>query len=125
MKTLVIVVSICLLPAALFGATPKEVCDSLAKAATDNNFKAFTTLTFTEGGKPAGKEKNFDKMHKDKMTSLKDLTCGTVTMAGNHAFVEATSQQEKRLIPFIEHGGTWLFDVATYKTFYRHAGTTH
>ena len=103
--------------AAVNAATPKEVCDSLAKAAQEDNFKAFAQLSVGHASKG---EKSFHSMHKDKMTALKGLTCGTETVAGTHAIVETAGPTEKRLIPFVEEGGTWKFDVATYRTFYRH-----
>ncbi|MBI1860595.1 MAG: hypothetical protein HYR96_06735 [Deltaproteobacteria bacterium] len=103
--------------AALNAATPKEVCDSLAKAAQADNFKAFAEMSVGHQGK---QEKSFHSMHKDRMAALKNLTCGNETVAGKHAIVETAGPTEKRLIPFLEMDGTWKFDVATYKTFYRH-----
>lgn len=160
--------------------TPKQVCEALAKAAADNNYKAFTELSVTppcmrdgatcteknctmhsdkectekncsmhakkectdkncpmhkKGKKMAkgekghhhhhhhhmmgmGSEEDFKKMHEQELARLKDLTCKDEKIAGNHAWVEAASQKETRLVPFKLQDGQWKFDMHTYHAFY-------
>jgi hypothetical protein len=120
--------------------SPKDVCNTLAEAAKKDDFQAFTQWTtgFGPRGGQAGeagrdmpmrnpskmnKRKNmqsqFHQMHKDQLARLKDLSCGSETIAMDHAFVEAESKGEKRLIPFKMMSGKWMFDAHTYMSFYR------
>ncbi len=148
---------------------PKQVCEALAKAAAESNFKAFSEWTAMPGmmmgadgkscpmmseGKectdnncpmhkgPKGKgmakgkgqmmhdmggmgpmhgmnmEEGFKKMHEKEMERLKDLNCKEEKIAGDHAWVEAISQNETRLVPFKMVEGKWKFDMRTYHSFY-------
>lgn len=124
--------------------TPKQVCEALAKAATENNFKAFMELSAmpmgygrdcldkTRTGKNKGKqapqdhcgmhgknmEGGFQKMHEKQMDRLKSLSCKDEKIVGDHAWVEATSKEEARLVPFKMMDGKWKFDMRTYHSFY-------
>ncbi len=143
--------------------SPKEACEALAKAATADDFKAFSELTAAAGmmgmhgmtcdnkdcpmkgkhdctgkncpmhqagkGKAKGKdcgtthgmnmEERFHKMHAKELERLKDLTCKEEKVVGEHAWVEAMSQKETRLVPFKMVEGKWKFDIRTYHSFYR------
>jgi hypothetical protein len=153
--------------------TPKQVCEALAKAASENNFKAFSDWTAMPGmmmgangkscpmmgeekectdkncpmhkegkgkakGMAKGKapmhpmggmgqmhgmnmEEGFKKMHEKEMERLKDLNCKEEKIAGDHAWVEAISQNETRLVPFKMVDGKWKFDMKTYHSFYHPA----
>ena len=161
-------------------SSPKQVCEALAKAATENNYKAFTELSVTppcmrdsasctekkcpmhgdkectnktcsmhgekgctdkscpmhkKGKKMAkaekghhhhhhhhmmgmGSEEEFKKMHEKELARLKDINCKEEKIAGNHAWVEAASQNETRLVPFKLQDGQWKVDMHTYHAFY-------
>lgn len=124
--------------------SPKQVCENLAKAATENNYKAFTEWTTMGAGPMMGMHHGkgmmggkgmkkgdwgmgaptpeaFEKMHKEQMAKLKALGCKDEKIAGDHAWVEATSNNEVRLVPFIKQDGQWKFDMHTYRSFYRPA----
>lgn len=127
--------------------TPKQACEALAKAAAEDNFKAFSEWTAMpammdhEGmacdhkkckdkncpmhkkgkehhhaGMPS--EEGFHKMHQKEMARLKDLSCKDEKIAGDHAWVEAISQNESRLVPFRMEDGKWKFDIHAYHAFY-------
>lgn len=145
--------------------TPTQVCEALAKAAMDNNFKAFTDLAAMpmmghdgkgchmdgkectdkncpnhKKGKGKGKgtedmqgscemhgmmgmhgmnmEEGFKNMHEKEMARLKNINCKGEKIAGDHAWVEATSENESRLVPFKMVDGKWKFDMRTYHSFY-------
>lgn len=148
--------------------SPKAVCEALAKAASENNFKAFAEWTVMPGmmmgaeghscsmmgeakectekncpmhkghkmakgkgpkhgmkGMPEGHdmhgmnmEDGFKKMHEKEMERLKGLNCKEEKISGDHAWVEATSQNETRLVPFKMMEGKWKFDMKTYHSFY-------
>lgn len=66
----------------------------------------------------AGGEEGFHKMHEKELARLKDLTCKEEKVAGDHAWVEAVSQQETRLVPFKLQDGKWKFDMHAYHAFY-------
>lgn len=143
-------------------STPKQACELLAKAAAEDNFKAFSELTAMpscmmggEGktcpmhhgdkectdkncpmhkkekgakqaascphhGKGMGSEEGFHKMHAKELERLKDLTCKDEKIVGDHAWVEAASKTESRLVPFKMEDGSWKFDMHTYHAFYPH-----
>ncbi|MEY4615412.1 MAG: hypothetical protein RJB66_372 [Pseudomonadota bacterium] len=152
-------------------STPKQACELLAKAATEDNFKAFTDLTAmhtcpmhhskkdcTDANCPMhhdkkdctdkncpmhkkgkdykhagtcphhghgkGSEEGFHKMHEKEIERLKDLTCKEEKIVGDHAWVEAVSKNESRLVPFKMQDGSWKFDMHTYHSFYPHAKMT-
>lgn len=178
-------------PEAPANLSPKQVCEALAKAATDNNFEAFSNLTampmmaaggmhghegmpcdgkscpmhkgekgmakgdhnapcpmhakggehkcngkncpMHKGGKGMAKGdhnapcpmmegkpgEGFAKMHEQEMKRLKALVCKDEKIAEDHAWVEATSQNETRLVPFKKMDGQWKFDMRTYHSFYQ------
>ena len=62
---------------------------------------------------------DFHKMHEKEMERLKTLTCKDEKIAGDHAWVEAISQNETRLVPFKLVDGKWKFDMHTYHSFYQ------
>jgi hypothetical protein len=115
--------------------TPKDVCNRLIEAAKKDDFSAADQYTLwnrdrMSSDQQAGTmgsskksmknkmEKGFHKVHREHLSMLKNLTCGSETLAGDHAFVETDSQQGKRLIPFVQQGGQWKFDAHTYMSFY-------
>lgn len=128
-------------------STPKETCDGLVEAAKKDDFNSFMKLTLGmehgmhhskkggQAGEAGGKnfekspkgmkkhrakmEQGFHKMHKEHLAMLKELSCGTEKITGDHAFVETEGKDQKRLIPFIQKEGKWYFDARTYMSFYR------
>jgi hypothetical protein len=120
--------------------SPKEVCNTLVDAAKKDDFNtvkqwtlwgghgmrhdkqqagtsdAASAKTPAKGGKM---EAEFHKMHDQDMAALKDMSCGSETLAGDHAMVQAESKGQKRLIPFAQRDGRWMFDARTYMSFYR------
>lgn len=119
--------------------SPKATCAQLAEAAKKDDFPAIQALT-TDWAPPGGhpgemaapnpsksgpSQKSpaaIHAMHEHHLSQLKDLTCGSEHVAGDHAVVEAESLGQKRLIPFIQVNGQWKFDARTYMSFYRQAG---
>lgn len=65
-----------------------------------------------------GSEEGFKKMHENEIARLKDLACKDEKVAGDRAWVEATTQNETRLVPFRLMEGQWKFDIKTYHSFY-------
>ena len=63
-------------------------------------------------------EADFHQMHSKEMARLKDLSCKEEKVSGDHAWVEATSQKETRLVPFKMVEGKWKFDMHAYHAFY-------
>lgn len=105
------------------GTTPTQVCSQLVEAAKGDNYEMVQNLTMTHGKKKADKgmkahKAKFEKMQKTYMAKLKEMTCGTEQVAGDHAVVTATAGEEKRLIPFVQAEGQWKFDMHTYRSFY-------
>lgn len=115
--------------------SPSKACNSLVQAAKLGDFESFKSasvgwdMMYRHKGEAAGKvgkkdmeakmEKDFHKMNREHMSKLKDLSCGTEHIVQNRAMVEAETQGEKRLIPFIQRDGKWMFDAQTYTSFYR------
>lgn len=97
--------------------TPMAVCQSMAQAAKNGDFKAYQNFSF---GAPQhkGNKAGFDKMHQKYFDRLKDLSCTSENVSGNHAFVQASSQGQERLIPFKRTPDGWKFDAKTYMSFY-------
>ncbi|MEQ1666375.1 MAG: hypothetical protein ABL927_13475 [Bdellovibrionales bacterium] len=115
--------------AAALPATPKATCEALVAAAQQSNFEAFANLSLMGG--PGMKMKHmkmaghnpkmkgaFEKMHKDQLEKLKNLTCGTEHIADTRAFVETTSEGKMRYVPFVKEDTGWKFDTHTYMSFY-------
>jgi hypothetical protein len=100
-------------------------CKELIAAAKADNFEAVSSMMiFPDHGKTkmAMNKKNkmeFEKMHKENMAAIRDMTCGSELIAGDRAMVTAMSKDEERLIPFIQKDGKWKFDMKTYRAFYR------
>ncbi len=64
-------------------------------------------------------EKKFHEMHAKEMEKLKGLNCKDEKIAGDHAWVEVSSQDnEIRLVPFRLVDGKWKFDMHAYRAFY-------
>lgn len=127
--------------------TPKEACEAIVKAGIDDNFQAFKDLTIMPTGheknsSDKGKNKNqsgrqdrcgipgmneknleegFHKMHEKHLELLKSINCKDEKIAGDRSWVEATSKEESRLIPFKIADGKWKFDMKTYLSFYHPA----
>lgn len=122
--------------------TPKEACEAIVKAGIDDNFKAFMELTIVPTGHDKEKNKNqngrqdrcgipgmneknlekgFHKMHEKHLELLKSISCKDEKIAGDRSWVEATSKEESRLIPFKVADGKWKFDMKTYFSFYHPA----
>jgi hypothetical protein len=111
--------------------SPKDVCKHLIDAAKNDDFNAVQRWTVGENqmksdmdGQQAGMsgqsmESKFHQLHKQDMSQLKSLSCGSEKIASNHAFVEAKGQDQQRLIPFVQENGIWKFDAPTYMSFYR------
>lgn len=98
--------------------SPTETCQHLVEAAKTNNFKEFQSATVGYQGKAHADGKMVGKMGPDYLDKIKSITCGEAHAAGDHAFVEAESGAEKRLIPFVNRDGKWKFDMKTYMSFY-------
>ena len=99
--------------------TPEKACTTLVEAAKKDDFKAYTSVSLSNPhSKMMRKEGHFDNMSKDYMGKIKSITCGNATIVGDHAFVEATSEGKKRLIPFRIESQQWKFDPMTYRSFY-------
>jgi hypothetical protein len=64
------------------------------------------------------RKKGMGKMDHNYMERLKDLTCTKENIAGDHAVVEAKSEGQERLIPFVKMQDGWKFDERTYHSFY-------
>lgn len=124
--------------------SPKQVCEALVEAAKKDDFEGFKQWTMgwhpshrmndmagkvmkdgMHKNKEAKMEKGFHHMHKNHMSQLKDLSCGDEKIAGTHAFVETESKGEKRLVPFAQKDGMWMFDSRTYMSFYRDSMPKH
>ncbi len=106
--------------AATTGTTPLQVCGQLVEAAKADNFTTAAGLMLApKGGKHHAKgSPKFHKMGADYLKEIKTITCATEQIAGTRAFVTAETGAEKRLIPFVQDGGQWKFDMKTYKSFY-------
>lgn len=107
--------------------TPTQVCSQLVAAAKANQFeKAQSLMHMPEHGmkNAAGsrsqkmQKAGFDKMHSTYFSAIKDMTCASESIAGMHAVVTASSQNEKRLIPFVQDKGDWKFDMKAYRAIY-------
>lgn len=127
---------------AALSQTPKQVCDTLIQAAKSDDFKTvqLNTRAWDHGGRSqragraAGKsgmganssdlgrfEQGFHKMVQKNMAQLKEISCGSETVAGEAAMVVAEGKDSKRLIPFTQEGGKWKFDARAYMSLYRDA----
>lgn len=119
-------------------SSPKEVCNAIVEATKKDDFKTVQQWSYGwqhghhhQAGEAAGKhhkgqkhsakktEKEFHSMRSQYMSKLKDMQCGSETIADDHAFVQAEAEGSKRLIPFIQKDGKWLFDAHSYMSFYR------
>lgn len=63
-------------------------------------------------------EEGFRKMREKEMERIKDINCREERIAEDHAFVEASSQNKTRLVPFKKVDGQWKFDLHAYHAFY-------
>ncbi len=117
-------------------ASPKTACDQIVAAAKKDDFKTVESLTAnwgmphhgageTAGMNPKKMESDVKSAHQHHLSQLKDLSCGDEHVAGDHAVVEASSQGQKRLIPFVQVNGQWKFDARTYMSFYHRAMHEH
>lgn len=107
--------------------SPKAVCNELVVAAKKDDFQAFRDLSLNwethetekaEKRRSKKEESEVRSAHQSHLSQLKDLSCGAEHIAGDHAMVEAESQGQKRLIPFVQVKGQWKFDAWTYMSFY-------
>lgn len=104
--------------------SPLQTCNQLVEAAKANNYEQASELMVMPQRKKAaarvGKspQKKFAKMHQDYLTEIQNISCTEEQVAGDHAIVTATSQDEQRLIPFVQQEGSWKFDMKTYRAFY-------
>lgn len=122
--------------------SPKKVCNAMIEAAKKEDFKSIQLWTLrpnllsshlhqmagtaaqgpASAAKPSGSPQAADRGHvlsKAAYDLIKELSCGSEHIAGNRAVVEAEAKGQKRLIPFAQKDGKWLFDVRTYQSFYR------
>ncbi len=102
--------------------SPKEVCSAMVDALKKEDYKLIQQFTYHPGSLAQGKSlQQAGKAMKNSpeyLKGIKDLSCEDEHVAGTRAVVEATSQGDKRLIPFVKTSGRWKFDVKTYQSFY-------
>ena len=102
-------------------SSPASACKTLAESAKAKDYQAVMNLTdgLPAPGKVKGKQKQgFDKMHTQYLDKLQDLNCGQEMIAQDRAVVQADSQGQKRLVPFVRTNEGWKFDIRTYRSFY-------
>lgn len=102
--------------------SPTQACNRIVEAAKSNNFDQVAGLMAMPDHKKEKMDKKtrakFDSMHSEYMSDIQKMTCGDEQVAGDRAMVTAQTDQEKRLIPFIQKEGQWKFDMKTYRAFY-------
>lgn len=104
-------------------SSPSQACSQLIEATKANNFDKVAEMMAMPRHKnekmPNKKaEAKFDDMHKKYLSEIQNMTCSTEQIAGDHATVIAETQNERRLIPFVQTDGQWKFDMHTYRALY-------
>ena len=114
-------------------SSPLQACNQLVDAAKNKDYERASQLMLTPKhkmgmmGKKSSKKK-FNKMHENYLSEVQDISCSEEQVAGDRAFVTATTKNQERLIPFVQAEGGWKFDMKTYRSFYsdeRHGKQSH
>ncbi len=102
-------------------------CRTLVNKVIDKDFKAVQELSL-KPNMPKHKKlskKGFNEMHEEHLAELKDLECLREMVSEDHAVVEAESEGNKRLIPFVNTDTGWKFDSGAYMAFYNYGSKKH
>lgn len=100
--------------------TAISTCKSLVDKVVKKDFKSVKDMSLRPDMPKHKKlsKKGFNEMHEDHLAELKDLKCLREMVSEDRAVVEAASEGNKRLIPFVNTDKGWKFDSGAYMAFY-------